>query len=122
VKIILDKKLLSRFLFRLALPQKRLVTLKPKRGVTPRRKRRFLSSFSTERNMSSGKGRLLVTTKSVLSSEAGADDLVDAQKRLVALENNPQVQELRSRWQFPLSASAKSWRRRIVPAKDWPSP
>jgi glycyl-tRNA synthetase beta chain len=86
VKIILEKKLLVSLSLAIGAAAKALLTHKPKRGVTPEQEKQILE-FILDR------ARFVFREKEGFAYDevnavfrAGADDLVDAHKRLVALK------------------------------------
>jgi glycyl-tRNA synthetase beta chain len=86
VKIILDKKLPLSISLSIGAAAKALVTLKPKRGVTPTQETQILD-FILDRAKFVFREREGFGYDEVSAVfRAGADDLVDAQKRLVALK------------------------------------
>jgi len=86
VKIILDKKLPLSLSLSVGAAAKALVTLKPKRGVTPAQETQILD-FILDRAKYVFREREGFGYDEVSAvSRAGADDLVDAQKRLAALK------------------------------------
>jgi glycyl-tRNA synthetase beta chain len=86
VKIILDKKLPLSLSLSIGAAAKALVTLKPKRGVTPAQETQILD-FILDRAKFVFREREGFGYDEVSAVfRAGADDLVDAQKRLVALK------------------------------------
>src|ERR1700674_4564126 len=86
VKIILDKKLPLSLSLSVGAAAKALVTLKPKRGVTPAQETQILD-FILDRAKYVFREREGFGYDEVSAVfRAGADDLVDAQKRLVALK------------------------------------
>ena len=86
VKIILDKKLPLSISLSIGAAAKALVTLKPKRGVTPAQEAQILE-FILDRAKFVFREREGFGYDEVSAVfRAGADDLVDAQKRLVALK------------------------------------
>jgi glycyl-tRNA synthetase beta chain len=86
VKIILDKKLPISLSLSIGAAAKALVTLKPKRGVTPAQETQILD-FILDRAKFVFREREGFGYDEVSAVfRAGADDLVDAQKRLVALK------------------------------------
>jgi glycyl-tRNA synthetase beta chain len=86
VKIILDKKLPLSISLSIGAAAKALVTLKPKRGVTPTQEAQILE-FILDRAKFVFREREGFGYDEVSAVfRAGADDLVDAQKRLVALK------------------------------------
>jgi glycyl-tRNA synthetase beta chain len=86
VKIILDKKLPLSLSLSVGAAAKALVTLKPKRGVTPAQEAQILE-FILDRAKFVFREREGFGYDEVSAVfRAGADDLVDAQKRLVALK------------------------------------
>jgi glycyl-tRNA synthetase beta chain len=86
VKIILDKKLPISLSLTIGAAAKALVTLKPKRGVTPAQETQILD-FILDRAKFVFREREGFGYDEVSAVfRAGADDLVDAQKRLVALK------------------------------------
>ncbi|MGB4786011.1 MAG: glycine--tRNA ligase subunit beta [Candidatus Acidiferrum sp.] len=117
VKIILDKKLPLSISLSIGAAAKALVTLKPKRGVTPAQEAQILE-FILDRAKYVFREREGFGYDEVSAVfRAGADDLVDAQKRLVALK------AIRKSKNFePLAVSFKRIRKILekanVPAKD----
>jgi len=117
VKIILDKKLPLSISLSIGAAAKALVTLKPKRGVTPAQEAQILE-FILDRAKYVFREREGFGYDEVSAVfRAGADDLVDAQKRLVALKT------IRKSKNFePLAVSFKRIRKILekanVPAKD----
>jgi glycyl-tRNA synthetase beta chain len=86
VKIILEKKLPISLTSAIGAASKALVTLKPKRGVTPEQENKVLD-FILDRVKFVFREREQFSYDEVAAVfRAGADDLVDAQKRLVALK------------------------------------
>jgi len=86
VKIILDKKLPLSLSLSVGAAAKALVTLKPKRGVTPAQETQILD-FILDRAKYVFREREGFGYDEVSAVfRAGADDLVDAQKRLAALK------------------------------------
>jgi len=86
VKIILDKKLPVSLSLSIGAAAKALVTLKPKRGVTPAQETQILD-FILDRAKFVFREREGFGYEEVSAVfRAGADDLVDAQKRLGALK------------------------------------
>ena len=86
VKIILDKKLPLSISLSIGAAAKALVTLKPKRGVSPTQEAQILE-FILDRAKFVFREREGFGYDEVSAVfRAGADDLVDAQKRLVALK------------------------------------
>jgi glycyl-tRNA synthetase beta chain len=86
VKIILDKKLPLSISLSIGAAAKALVTLKPKRGVAPAQEAQILE-FILDRAKYVFREREGFGYDEVSAVfRAGADDLVDAQKRLVALK------------------------------------
>jgi len=86
VKIILEKKLPLSISLSIGAAAKALVTLKPKRGVTPAQEAQILD-FILDRAKYVFREREGFGYDEVSAVfRAGADDLVDAQKRLVALK------------------------------------
>jgi glycyl-tRNA synthetase beta chain len=117
VKIILDKKLPLSISLSIGAAAKALVTLKPKRGVTPAQETQILD-FILDRAKYVFREREGFGYDEVSAVfRAGADDLVDAQKRLVALK------AIRKSKNFePLAVSFKRIRKILekanIPAKD----
>jgi len=117
VKIILDKKLPLSISLSIGAAAKALVTLKPKRGVTPAQEAQILE-FILDRAKYVFREREGFGYDEVSAVfRAGADDLVDAQKRLVALK------AIRKSKNFePLAVSFKRIRKILekanIPAKD----
>jgi len=117
VKIILDKKLPLSISLSIGAAAKALVTLKPKRGVTPAQEAQILE-FILDRAKFVFREREGFGYDEVSAVfRAGADDLVDAQKRLVALK------AIRKSKNFePLAVSFKRIRKILekanIPAKD----
>jgi len=117
VKIILDKKLPLSISLSIGAAAKALVTLKPKRGVTPAQEAQILE-FILDRAKYVFREREGFGYDEVSAVfRAGADDLVDAQKRLVALK------AIRKSKNFePLAVSFKRIRKIMekanIPAKD----
>ena len=117
VKIILDKKLPLSISLSIGAAAKALVTLKPKRGVTPAQEAQILE-FILDRAKYVFREREDFGYDEVSAVfRAGADDLVDAQKRLVALK------AIRKSKNFePLAVSFKRIRKILekanTPAKD----
>src|SRR4029077_7943042 len=117
VKIILDKKLPLSISLSIGAAAKALVTLKPKRGVTPAQEAQILE-FILDRAKFVFREREGFGYEEVSAVfHAGADDLVDAQKRLVALK------PIRKSKTFePLAVSFKRIRKILekanIPAKD----
>src|SRR6202040_2697993 len=86
VKIILEKKLPLSISLSIGAAAKALVTLKPKRGVSPTQEAQILE-FILDRAKFVFREREGFGYDEVSAVfRAGADDLVDAQKRLVALK------------------------------------
>ncbi len=117
VKIILDKKLPLSISLSIGAAAKALVTLKPKRGVTPAQEAQILE-FILDRAKYVFREREGFGYDEVSAVfRAGADDLVDAQKRLVALK------AIRKSKNFePLAVSFKRIRKILekanLPTKD----
>jgi glycyl-tRNA synthetase beta chain len=117
VKIILDKKLPLSLSLSIGAAAKALVTLKPKRGVTPAQEAQILD-FILDRAKFVFREREGFGYDEVSAVfRAGADDLVDAQKRLVALK------AIRKSKNFePLAVSFKRIRKILekanIPAED----
>jgi glycyl-tRNA synthetase beta chain len=117
VKIILDKKLPLSISLSIGAASKALVTLKPKRGVTPAQEAQILE-FILDRAKYVFREREGFGYDEVSAVfRASADDLVDAQKRLVALK------AIRKSKNFePLAVSFKRIRKILekanLPAKD----
>ncbi len=117
VKIILDKKLPLSISLSIGAAAKALVTLKPKGGVTPAQEAQILE-FILDRAKYVFREREGFGYDEVSAVfRAGADDLVDAQKRLVALK------AIRKSKNFePLAVSFKRIRKILekanIPAKD----
>lgn len=86
VKIILEKKLSVSLSLAIGAAAKALVTLKPKRGVTPQQETQILD-FILDRAKFVFRERERFGYDEVSAVfRAGADDLVDAHKRLIALK------------------------------------
>jgi glycyl-tRNA synthetase beta chain len=117
VKIILDEKLPLSISLSIGAAAKALVTLKPKRGVTPAQETQILE-FILDRAKYVFREREGFGYDEVSAVfRAGADDLVDAQKRLVALK------AIRKSKNFePLAVSFKRIRKILekanIPARD----
>ncbi len=117
VKIILDKKLPLSISLSIGAAAKALVTLKPKRGVTPAQEAQILE-FILDRAKHVFREREGFGYDEVSAIfRAGADDLVDVQKRLGALK------AIRKSKNFePLAVSFKRIRKILekanIPAKD----
>jgi glycyl-tRNA synthetase beta chain len=117
VKIILDKKLPVSLSLSIGAAAKALVTLKPKRGVSPAQEAQILD-FILDRAKFVFREREGFGYDEVSAVfRAGADDLVDAQKRLVALKT------IRKSKNFePLAVSFKRIRKILekanIPAED----
>ncbi len=117
VKIILDKKLPLSMSLSIGAAAKALVTLKPKRGVTPAQEAQILE-FILDRAKYVFREREGFGYDEVSAVfRAGADDLVDAQKRLAALK------AIRKSKNFePLAVSFKRIRKILekanIPARD----
>ena len=86
VKIILDKKLPLSISLSIGAAAKALVTLKPKRGVTPTQEAQILEFILDRAKFVFREKEGFGYDEVSAVFRAGADDLVDAQKRLVALK------------------------------------
>jgi len=85
VKIILEKKLPVSLSLSVGAAAKTLLTHKPKRGVSRTKKLKSSTSYWIAPSLSSANGGFGYDEVSAVF-RAGADDLVDAQKRLAALK------------------------------------
>ena len=117
VKIILDKKLPLSISLSIGAAAKALVTLKPKRGVTPTQEAQILDFIHDRAKFVLREREGFGYDEVSAVFRAGADDLVDAQKRLVALK------AIRKSKNFePLAVSFKRIRKILekanLPAKD----
>ncbi len=117
VKIILDKKLPLSLSLSVGAAAKTLVTLKPKRGVTPAQETQILDFIHDRAKFVFREREGFGYDEVSAVFRAGADDLVDAQKRLVALK------AIRKSKNFePLAVSFKRIRKILekanVPARD----
>lgn len=85
VKIILEKKLPVSFSLAIGAAAKALVTLKPKRGVTPDQEAKVLEFILDRARFVFREREHFAYDEVAAVFRAGADDLVDVQKRLLAL-------------------------------------
>lgn len=86
VKIILDRKLPLSISLSIGAAAKAMVTLKPKRGVTPAQEAQILEFILDRAKFVFREKEGFGYDEVSAVFRAGADDLVDAQKRLVALK------------------------------------
>jgi glycyl-tRNA synthetase beta chain len=85
VKIILEKKLPVSLSLTIGAAAKALLTLKPKRGLTPDQEAKILEFILDRAKFVFREREQFAYDEVAAVFRAGADDLVDAQKRLVAL-------------------------------------
>jgi glycyl-tRNA synthetase beta chain len=85
VKIILEKKLPVSLSLAIGAAAKALLTLKPKRGVTPDQEAKILEFILDRAKFVFREREQFAYDEVAAVFRAGADDLVDAQKRLLAL-------------------------------------
>jgi glycyl-tRNA synthetase beta chain len=86
VKIILEKKLPVSLSLAIGAAAKALITLKPKRGVTPDQEAKVLEFILDRARFVFREKEQFAYDEVAAVFRAGADDLVDAQKRLIALK------------------------------------